>query len=128
MSLPVGRPDYCLQRSCAPQRRQAGSRPSGAQFDADSTHLGGAPRKPGQWSSRPASADRELVGQRVGVAAILLPNELQLAALSRAQVELNVGVGRHGLVQIDVEDDDVIVATAKLVDDLAGNHVALGVT
>src|ERR1700736_2998000 len=76
----------------------------------------------------PSSTDHEVVCQRIDAAAVLFPEELEPTALCRAQVELNIGVGRHGLVQIDAEHDDVVVTANKLVDDLARDHVTLVVT
>src|SRR4029077_18036527 len=76
----------------------------------------------------PSSSDHEVVCQRIDAAAVLFPDELEPTALCRAQVELDIGVGRHGLVQIDAEHDDVVGAATKLVDDLARDHVALVIT
>src|ERR1700736_5655785 len=76
----------------------------------------------------PSSTDHEVVCQRINAAAVLFPNKLEPTALCRAQVELNIGVGRHGLVQIDAEHAGVVVTTNKLVDDLARDHVALVIT
>src|SRR6201982_2735885 len=75
-----------------------------------------------------SSPDYEMVCKRKTAAAVLFPDELEPTALCRAQVELNIGVGRHGLVQIDAEHDDVVVAANKPVDDLARDHVALVIT
>src|ERR1700694_5454846 len=71
----------------------------------------------------PSSTDHEVVCQRIDAAAILFPDELEPTAFCRAQVELNIGVGRHGLVQIDAEHDVVVVTANKLVNDLARDHV-----
>src|SRR5882757_7628780 len=57
----------------------------------------------------PSSTHHEVVCQRINAAAVLFPDELEPTALCRAQVELNIGVDRHGLVQIDAEHDDVVV-------------------
>src|SRR3984893_10935440 len=76
----------------------------------------------------PSSTDHEVVCQRINAAAAFFPVELEPTALCRAQVELNIGVGRNGLVQIDAEHDDVVVTADKLVDDLARDHVALVIT
>ena len=76
-------------------------------------------------SSRAISTDRELVRQRIDAAAILFPDEIEPAALRRAQGEFEEGVGRDRLVKIDAEHHGVVVAADKLVDDLARDHIAL---
>ena len=60
--------------------------------------VAGGPQSTGQRSNPSASIDHEMMRQCVGLAPILRPNELQPAALSRAQVELKIGIGRDSLV------------------------------
>ena len=54
----------------------------------------------------PSSSHNELVRQRVNAAAVFLPDELEPAALGRAQVELEIRIGGNGLVQISDEHVD----------------------
>src|SRR6266478_7454585 len=70
-------------------------------------------------------SDGEVVLQCVDAAAILFPNERESAALRRAQVEFDKRIRRNGLVEVDAEHHNVIVAAGKLVDDLARDDVAL---
>src|SRR6266702_394018 len=79
-------------------------------------------------SNTTSLSDSEVVLQRVGVAAILFPDERESAALGRAQVEFYKRIRRNGLVEIDAEHHHVIVAAGKLVDDLARDDVALVIT
>src|SRR5258708_26339581 len=79
-------------------------------------------------SNTTSLSDSEVVLQRVGVAAILFPDERESAALGRAQVEFYKRIRRNGLVEIDAEHHHVIVAAGKLVDDLARDDGALVIT
>src|ERR1700730_14312935 len=72
----------------------------------------------------PSSDDNELVCQRVSAAAVLLPDELEPAALGGAQVELEIGIGRDGLVQIGDEHVGSVITADKFVDDLARDDIA----
>src|SRR5246127_3106016 len=72
--------------------------------------------------------DCELMLQYVDAAAILFPNERETTALCRAQVEFDKRICRNGLVEVDAEHHNVVVAAGKLFDDLARNDVALVIT
>src|SRR5258708_20533158 len=75
-------------------------------------------------SNTTSLSDSEVVLQRVGVAAILFPDERESAALGRAQVEFYKRIRRNGLVEIDAEHHHVIVAAGKICYDLARDDVA----
>ena len=60
----------------------------------------------------------------VGAAAVLLPDELKPTALGGAQVELEIGIGRNGLVQIGHEHVGSVITADKFVDDLARDDIA----
>src|SRR5580693_5222662 len=72
----------------------------------------------------PSSSHSELVRQRVNPAAVLLPNELEPAVVGRSQAELEIRVGGNGLVHIDDEHVDAVVAADELVDDQTRDDVA----
>ena len=68
----------------------------------------------------PSSGDHELVRQRVDAATVLMPNELKPAALGGAQVELEIGIGRNGLVQIGDEHVVSVITQTNLLMILRG--------
>src|ERR1700738_1917130 len=76
----------------------------------------------------PSSSDQEVVSQREDAATILFPDEVKPTTRCRAEVELKIGIGSHGLIHVDAEYHLVVVAADKLVDDLARNHLAAAVT
>src|SRR5580693_2790532 len=71
-----------------------------------------------------SSSDNKLVCQRVDAAAVLFPDKLKPAALGGAQVELEIRIGRNGLVQIGDEDVVSLITADKFVDDLARDDIA----
>src|SRR6266436_9264530 len=76
----------------------------------------------------PSSPDQEIVSQREDAATILPPEKVKPPTRCRAEVELKIGIGSHGLIQVDAKHHLVVVAADKLVDDLARNHLAAAVT
>src|SRR5258708_24958114 len=75
-----------------------------------------------------SSPYQEIVSQREDPATILFPDEVKPTTRCRAEVELKIGIGSHGLIHVDAEHHLVVVAADKLVDDLARNHIAVAVT
>src|SRR6202171_6406256 len=85
-------------------------------------------RAPRRMVVAPSSPDQEIVCQREDAATILFPDEVKPATCCRAEVELKIGIGSHGLIQVDAEYHLVVVAADKLVDDFARNHRVVAVT
>src|ERR1700682_1336149 len=85
-------------------------------------------RAPRRMVVAPSPPDQEIVPQREDAATILFPDEVKTTTRCRAEVELKIGIGSHGLIQVDAEYHLVVVAADKLVDDLARNHLAVAVT
>src|SRR3979490_1488577 len=85
-------------------------------------------RAPRRLVVAPSSPDQEIVSQREGPAPILFPDKVKPTTRCRAEVELKIGIGSHGLIQVDAEHHHVLVAADKLVDDLARNHLAVAIT
>src|SRR5258706_6650966 len=79
-------------------------------------------------SNTTSLSDSEGVLQRIGVAAILFPDERESAALGRAQVEFYKRIRRNGLVQIDATQHHVAAAAGGPCCGLARAVGALAVT
>src|SRR5260370_16859457 len=75
-------------------------------------------RAPRRLVVAPSSPDQEIVSQREDAATILFPDEVKPTTRCRAEVELKIGIGSHGLIQVDAEHHLVVVAADQLVDDL----------
>src|SRR6185503_17377568 len=58
-------------------------------------------------------------------AAILFPYVVECSALKGAHLELDIGIGRHRLVQLGLEHNLAIVAAGEAVDDFARDELAL---
>src|SRR5467141_3811925 len=85
-------------------------------------------RAPRRLVVAPSSPDQEIVSQREDAATILFPDEVKPTTRCRAEGELKIGIGSHGLIQVDAEHHLVVVATDKVVDDLARNPRVIAIT
>src|SRR5258708_11677895 len=84
-------------------------------------------RAPRRLVVAPSSPDQEIVSQRENAATILFPDEVKPTTRCRAEVELTIRIGSHGLIQRDAAHHLVVVAADELCDDLAPSHLAAAV-